>query len=173
MTNRIESRLQQLGLVLPAPLLAPPGVVLRFPWVRVVGRRVFVSGHAATNADGSLAMPRGKVGRDLRIDEAEESARLAGLAILGSLHRTLGNLDRIGAWCRVLGMVNVAPGFNAMPAVINGFSNLILDVFGDRIGQHARSAVGMAELPFDIAVEIEAELELVEEMEVAAPHPGS
>ncbi len=88
------------------------------------------------------------------------AARLTGLAILGSLSRALGDLDRILAWSRVFGMVNAAPGFNAMPSVINGFSDLILDVFGPDVGAHARSAVGMAELPFDIPVEIEGEVEL-------------
>ena len=80
------------------------------------------------------------------------------LAILGSLQRALGDLDRIVAWGRVFGMVNSAPGFNQQPTVINGFSNLIVDIFGAEVGAHARSAVGMAELPFDIPVEIEGEV---------------
>ena len=80
--------------------------------------------------------------------------------MLGSLQRALGSLDAIGRWCRVFGMVASAPGFNRQPEVINGFSALILEVFGDEVGLHARSAVGMAELPFDIPVEVEAEIEL-------------
>ncbi len=156
----IERRLKELGLALPAPLQLPPGVVLPFPWVRIVGRRALVSGHGPTLADGSLARPLGKVGRDVTVAEAHAAARLTALAILGSLQRELGDLDRVAAWTRVFGMVNSAPGFSRQPVVINGFSELILEVFGPEQGAHARSAVGMAELPFDIPVEIEAEVEL-------------
>lgn len=160
--SRVEQRLHELGLVLPAPLQLPPGVTLPFPWVRVVGTRVFISGHAPTHADGSLAPPFGKVGKDVSIEQAYASARLLGLAILGSLQRELGDLDRIAAWTHILGMVNAAPGFNKMPSVINGFTDLILEVFGPNVGAHARSAVGLAELPFDIPVEIEGEVVLKE-----------
>lgn len=156
--SAIERRLAELGLALPAPLQLPPGAVLPFPWIRVVGARALISGHGPTNADGSLARPLGKVGRDVTLEQAQAAARLAGLAILGSLQRELGDLDRIAAWCRVFGMVNSAPGFNRQPAVINGFTELVVDVFGRDIGAHARSAVGMAELPFDIPVEIEGEV---------------
>jgi hypothetical protein len=90
------------------------------------------------------------------------AARLTALSILGSLKRAVGDLDRIGAWVRVFGMVNSAPGFNHQPRVINGFSDLILEIFGAERGAHCRSAVGMAELPFNIPVEIEGEVELVE-----------
>ena len=154
----IRTRLAERGLVLPAPTRPPPGVVLPFAWVRVVGDRAFVSGHGPVNADGSLAGPFGKVGREVTPEQAYASSRLVALAILASLERELGDLDRIAAWGRVFGMVNSAPGFNRQPAVINGFSDLVLDVFGPERGQHARSAVGMAELPFDIPVEIEAEV---------------
>ena len=156
----IEQRLRELGLVLPEPLKMPPGATLPFPWVRVIGARALISGHGPTNADGSLATPLGKVGRDLTPEQAYQAARLTGLAILGSLHRALGDLDRIGSWVRVFGMVNAAPGFDRMPAVINGFSDLILELFGAEAGAHARSAVGMAELPFGIPVEIEGEVAL-------------
>jgi enamine deaminase RidA (YjgF/YER057c/UK114 family) len=157
---RIEDRLAALGLILPEPLKAPRGVVLPFQFVRVSGTTAFVSGHGPTNADGSLAGPFGKVGREVTPEQAYVSARLTGMAILGSLKRALGDLDRIAAWNRVFGMVNSAPGFNRQPGVINGFSDLILEVFGPSIGAHSRSAVGMAELPFDIPVEIEGEVEL-------------
>jgi len=156
----IEQRLKSLGLVLPRPLQLPPGVVLPFPWVRVMGTRALVSGHGPTQADGSLAPPLGKVGREVSLEQAHAAARLTGLAILGSLQRELGSLDRIKGWTRVFGMVNSAPGFNRQPAVINGFSELILEVFGPQRGAHARSAVGLAELPFNIPVEIECEVEL-------------
>jgi enamine deaminase RidA (YjgF/YER057c/UK114 family) len=157
----IANRLVTLGLTLPAPLQMPPGVTLPFPWVRVVGTRALFSGHGPTNFDGSLAMPLGKVGREVTEEQAYEAARLTGLAILGSLHRALGGLEDIRAWTKILGMVNSAPGFNRQPAVINGFTDLIVDVFGSDVGAHARSAVGMAELPFNIPVEIEGEVELV------------
>ena len=159
--STIEERLEELGLVLPEPLQMPPGVTLPFPWIRILGSRALISGHGPTNVDGSLAEPLGKVGAEVSLAQAQEAARLTGLAILGSLKRELGSLERIAAWSRVFGMVNSAPGFNRQPAVINGFSELILSVFGPRVGAHARSAVGMAELPFNIPVEIEAEVELV------------
>jgi enamine deaminase RidA (YjgF/YER057c/UK114 family) len=160
--STIEMRLQALGLVLPAPLQLPPGVVLPFSWVRVVGNRAFISGHGPTNVDGSLAHPLGKVGAEVTQEQAYQAARLTGLAILGSLQRELGNLDRIASWGRVFGMVNSAAGFNRQPAVINGFTDLIIEVFGKEKGAHARSAVGMAELPFDIPVEVEGEVLLTQ-----------
>jgi enamine deaminase RidA (YjgF/YER057c/UK114 family) len=159
---KIEQRLQALGLVLPAPLQLPPGAALPFPWVRVVGSRALISGHGPTNTDGSLAQPLGKVGAEVTVEQGHVAARLAGLAILASLQRELGDLDRIARWVRVFGMVNSAPGFNRQPAVINGFTELIVEVFGNEVGAHARSAVGMAELPFDIPVEVEGEVSLVE-----------
>lgn len=158
--TRIEQRLKERGIELPAPLQLPPGVVLPFPWVRIVGHRALISGHGPTNLDGSLAHPLGKVGSEVTLEQAYEAARLTGLAILSSLKRELGDLDRIVAWTRVFGMVNSAPGFNKQPAVINGFTDLVMTVFGPEIGSHARSAVGLAELPFGIPVEIEGEVEL-------------
>jgi enamine deaminase RidA (YjgF/YER057c/UK114 family) len=158
--SRIESKLQSLGLVLPPQLAMPPGVVLPFPWVRVVGRRALISGHGPQAADGSMAQALGKVGRELTVEQGYEAARLTALGILASLQRAIGDLDRITAWVRVFGMVNVAPGFNRTPAVINGFSDLILQLYGPDAGAHARSAIGVAELPFGIPVEIEGEVEL-------------
>ena len=159
--SRTDDRLAALGLTLPQPLQLPSGMVLPFPWIRILGTRAFISGHGPTNADGSIAQPLGKVGREVTPEQAYEAARLTGLAILGSLKRELGDLDRIAAWSRVFGMVNSAPGFGQQPAVINGFSDLILEVFGHERGSHARSAVGMAELPLGIPVEIEGEVELL------------
>jgi enamine deaminase RidA (YjgF/YER057c/UK114 family) len=149
-----------MGLVLPAAVKAPPGVVLPFEFVRVTANRALISGHPPANPDGSIAGPLGKVGRDLTVEQGYAAARLTALSILGSLSRALGDLDRITAWTRVFGMVNSAPGFIQQPAVINGFSDLVLEVFGPAIGRHARSAVGMAELPFNIPVEIEGEVEV-------------
>jgi enamine deaminase RidA (YjgF/YER057c/UK114 family) len=158
---QIEERLSRMGLVLPAPTKPPPGVVLPFQFVRILGRRALISGHAPVNPDGSFAEPRGKVGREVSLEQGYLAARLTALSILGSLKRSLGDLDRVGAWGRVFGMVNSAPGFNNQPSVINGFSDLILELYGQSAGAHSRSAVGLAELPFDIPVEIEGEVELV------------
>jgi enamine deaminase RidA (YjgF/YER057c/UK114 family) len=155
---RIEQRLASLGLTLPPPTHPLPDVVLPFPWVRMLGDRAFVSGHGPRAPDGSLARPLGRVGTDLTEDQGYEAARLTGLAILGSLRQALGDLDRIEAWLRVFGMVNTGAGFNRFPMVINGFSDLILETFGPDVGAHSRSAVGVAGLPFDIPVEIEAEV---------------
>lgn len=158
--GRIEQRLAELGLVLPAALQPPPGVVLPFRFVRVIGRRALIAGHGPQHADGSIAPPLGKVGREVTLEQAQAAARLTALSMLGSLQRELGSLDRITAWVRLFGMVNAAPGFNRQPSVINGASDLILQLWGPEAGAHARSAVGMAELPFDIPVEIEGECEI-------------
>jgi enamine deaminase RidA (YjgF/YER057c/UK114 family) len=157
---RIEAKLEELGLVLPEPAKVPPGVKLPFPWVRVHGNRLFISGHGPQLPDGSLAGPFGKVGAEVTFERAYELAKLTALSMLGSVKREIGDLDRVVAWLRVFGMVNAAPGFNRTPAVINGFSDLILELYGPEAGIHARSAVGLAELPFDIPVEIEAEVEI-------------
>jgi enamine deaminase RidA (YjgF/YER057c/UK114 family) len=134
-------------------------MVLPFRFVRVVGRRAMISGHGPQNPDGSIVATLGKVGREVTPEQGYTAARLTALAILGSLQRALGDLDRITAWTRLFGMVNSAPGFNRQPGVINGCSDLILELFGPEVGAHSRSAVGMAELPFDIPVEIEGEVE--------------
>ena len=157
----IEAKLAELGLTLPEPLRLPAGVELPFPWVRVHGDRAFVSGHAPLAADGSLAGPFGKVGAEVSAEAAYDAAKLTALAVLASLRRELGDLDRITAWLRVFGMVNAAPGFVQTPAVVNGFSDLVLALWGPEAGSHARSAVGLAELPFHIPVEIEAEVAIV------------
>jgi enamine deaminase RidA (YjgF/YER057c/UK114 family) len=156
----IAQRIAALGLVLPPAPQPPAGVVLPFAFVRIVGHRAIVSGHGPQNDDGSFAAPFGKLGRELTVEQGYVAARLTGLSILGSLQRALGDLDRITQWVRVFGMVNSAVGFDRQPSVINGFSDVILEVFGDEIGQHARSAVGMAELPFGMPVEIEGEVEI-------------
>ncbi|HEY7124686.1 MAG TPA: RidA family protein [Ktedonobacterales bacterium] len=157
---KIEAKLQELGLALPEPMKAPPGAKLPFAPVRVRGNRAYISGAGPLNPDGTLAEPLGKVGAQLTVEQGYQAARLTGLAMLGSLKRELGDLDRVTAWLRVFGMVNVAPGFTQTPSVINGFSDLILELYGPEAGAHARSAVGLAELPFRIPVEIEAEVEI-------------
>jgi enamine deaminase RidA (YjgF/YER057c/UK114 family) len=155
---RIEYKLAELGLLLPRQLRLPPGAFLPFPWVRVHGNRAFISGHGPLLPDGTLAGPFGKVDTEVTPEQAYAAARLTALAVLSSLQRELGDLDRVTAWLRVFGMVATSPGFDTAPAVVNGFSDLILQLWGPEAGSHARSAVGVAELPFGIPVEIEAEV---------------
>jgi enamine deaminase RidA (YjgF/YER057c/UK114 family) len=156
--SRIDARLAALGIVLPAPTRVPAGARLPFAFVNLRGDRAIVSGHGPTDAQGAVCGPFGKVGAQVSAEQAYQAARATTLAILADLRAALGDLDRIAGWVKVLGMVNAAPGFTQLPAVINGCSDLILQVFGDEVGRHARSAVGMSELPWDIPVEIEAEL---------------
>jgi enamine deaminase RidA (YjgF/YER057c/UK114 family) len=148
-----RDRLAELGIELPTPL-PPAGNYL--PAARS-GSLVFLSGTGPIRADGSIVT--GKVGRDLDVAEAREAARLTGLQLLAALQTELGDLDRVRRVVKTLGMVNCASGFNRTPEVIDGCSSLFVDVFGDA-GRGARSAVGMAELPFDIAVEIEMVVEV-------------
>jgi enamine deaminase RidA (YjgF/YER057c/UK114 family) len=157
---RIEAKLAQMGLTLPQPLQMPANVRMSLPfaWVRVSGTRAFVSGHVPLNADGTIAQPVGRVGAEVSPDEGYAAARLVALAHLASLQKALGDLDRIAAWVRVFAMINAAPGFDQMPQVANGFSDLILELFGPNIGMHARSAVGV-DLPLNVPVECEAEVE--------------
>jgi len=140
-------RLGELGIELP-PVFPPAASYLGC--VRT-GDLLFVSGHGPIAGDRRV---QGKVGGSLTLEEGREAARLTALSILATMQAELGSLDRVTRIVKLLGMVNAAPGFNQMPAVIDGASALFIEVFGDA-GRHARSAVGMAELPFDIAVEIE------------------
>ena len=157
---QIEAKLEAMGLVLPEPPKLPPVVRVTFEWVRIDGTHAYIAGHGPLAADGTPAGPFGKVGSDLTQEQGYAAARLTALAVLGSLKRALGDLDRVASWLRVFGMVNVAPGFIAMPNVINGFSDLILELYGPEAGAHARSAIGVAALPGNIPVEIEAEVAL-------------
>lgn len=160
MTN-IDRRIAELGITLPTPWTLPPGLTVPASLVRVRGKRVLVSGHVPINADGSVAGPFGRVGAEVSPEQGQQAARLSLIGILASLKEKLGDLDQIGAWLRVYGMVNPGPSFTAFPLVMNGASQLIQDVFGPEIGDHARVAIGVGALPFNVPVEIEAELELV------------
>ena len=122
--------------------------------MRVHGNRAYCSGHIALDTDGSLAQPLGKVGAEVSAEEGYDQARRVALAMLSSLKRALGDLDRVGTWLRTFGMVNAAPDFDSYPVVINGFSDLILELYGPERGDHCRSAVGMAGLPFGTPVEV-------------------
>jgi enamine deaminase RidA (YjgF/YER057c/UK114 family) len=156
--GRIDDRLAELGIELPRPFAPPAGVEFKFDLVRIGDGLAYVSGHGPVDGDRTLVA--GKVGAEVSLEQAADAARLTGLGILASLRTELGDLDRVGGWARAFGMVNCAPGFNKTPAVINGFSALVLDVWGPEAGRHARSAIGVAELPFDWPVEIEAVVEL-------------
>ena len=149
-----EARIKDLGITLPQPA-KPVGNYI--PGVRV-GNLLYLSGHGPVRVDGQPTA-RGKVGRDLSTEEAYKIAREVGINLLGSARVILGSLDKVKRIVKVLGMVNSADGFGDQPKVINGFSDLMVEVFGEN-GRHARSAVGMAELPMGIPVEIEMILEV-------------
>ena len=155
----IEAKLESLGLVLPEPMQVPQGLRVPFVWVRLRGNRAYISGHIALNPDGSVAEPLGKVGAEVSAEEGYLSARRVALARLASLKRALGDLDRITAWLRVFAMVNAAPGFNQTPLVTNGYSDLILELYGPEVGRHARSSIGML-IPLNAPVNYEAEVEI-------------
>ena len=159
----IDAKLKERNIVLPKPTFVPKDVA-RIPirWVIVQGDRAYVSGHVASDPEGVIGTaasgPYGKVGKEVSEKEGYDYARRVGLSILADLRRELGTLDRVERWLRVFGMVNAIDGFAKQPAVVNGFSDLILDVCGPDRGTHARSAVGLAGLPFNAPVEIEAEV---------------
>ena len=149
----IADRLAELGLQLPAPMAAPQGTRLPFEVVRVHGDLAYVSGHGPF--DGDRQLYAGRVGAEVTVEQAYEAARATGLSMLASLEQELGDLDRVTGWVKVLGFVTCAEDFDVTPAAINGFSDLILELWGDA-GRHARSAIGAGELPFGIPVEVEA-----------------
>ncbi len=150
-----ETRLKEKNITLPQP--ATP--VANYVGAVRVGTLLFVSGHGPGRADGK-PRTRGKVGRELTVEQGYEVAREVGLSMLATVRASLGSLDQVKRVVKVLGMVNSADGFGDQPRVINGFSDLMVEVFGEAIGKHARSAVGMAELPMGIPVEIEMVLEV-------------
>jgi enamine deaminase RidA (YjgF/YER057c/UK114 family) len=154
----IEERLQALGLNLPPLFQLPSGVRINFAWAKRSGNLLYVSGQGPS--DGQQMVYTGKVGRELTVEQGYQAARLTTLNILRIVQEELGSLDAVQSWVKVLGFVNSAAGFTAQPAVLNGFSDLIVELYGEARGRHARSAVGIAELPFDIPVEIEAILEI-------------
>jgi enamine deaminase RidA (YjgF/YER057c/UK114 family) len=150
---QIEKRLQELGIVLP-PVTPPVATYVNA--VRT-GNLLFLSGKGPTAADGT--QHTGKVGRHVTTAEAYQHARLTGLNLIAVMQAELGDLDKVRRIVKVLGMVNGAPEFTEQPKVINGCSDLFVEVFGEK-GRHARSAVGMGSLPNDITVEIECIVEV-------------
>lgn len=149
-----EQRLKELGIKLPPP---PKPVAVYIPAVRV-GNMVYSAGHGPSRVDGKPV--RGRVGDDLTLEQGYDAARLTGLNVLSSVRTVLGNLDKIVRLVKVLGMVNCTPDFTDQPKVINGFSELMVQLFGEENGKGARSAVGMGSLPGNIPCEIEAIFEV-------------
>ncbi len=158
---RVEAKLEELGLALPGPTKTPQGLVLPFSWVRVRGDRAYVSGHVPLNPDGSVAEPLGKVGAGVSEEQGYEAARLTALAMLATIKAAVGDLGRVRRVVKLLGMVNCTEDFTNPPQVINGASELFIELWGD-LGQHARSAVGLQQLPNGMAVEIEGIFEVEE-----------
>jgi len=149
-----EMILEDMGIALPEPA-APVANYVRA--VRT-GNLVFLAGHGPTDGAGNLVT--GRVGADLTVEEGYEAARLTAIALLASLKAEIGELDKVTRVVRVFGMVNATDGFGQQPEVINGASDLLVQVFGETRGAHARAAVGMASLPRNIAVEIEMVVEV-------------
>jgi len=150
--TKVEQRLVELGIELPPVWVAPPG--MNFISAVQVGELLFLSGHGPNAADGNMAYI-GKVGAEVSLEEAYQAARLTGLNLLATIKNQLGSLDRVVHIVKVLGMVNAIEGFSQQPQVINGASDLFVQVFGETVGKHARSAVGMGGLPYNMPVEIE------------------
>ena len=146
---KIEAKLEAMGLILPAPLV-PPG---NFELVTVHRGLAYVAGHGPFN--GLTLLVEGLVGRDLTTEQAYDAARLTALSILASLKRELGDLDRVTQWLRAVGYVHCAPGFGQNAAVVNGFSDLIVELWGDA-GRHARSAPGQGPSPLNVPIIVDA-----------------
>lgn len=160
--DQIQSKLDSLGLKLPQPLKALPNVKTPSAWIRVWKDKAYISGHGPQNPDGSIAGPFGKVGtKDISVEQGYESAKLACLSILGTLKRELGSLDKVVAWLQVRVMVNTVEGFTKTTDVANGFSDLIVELYGPDAGVHARSAIGVQALPVNLPVIIDAVVEVI------------
>lgn len=154
--NDIEQRLSELGIVLPEP--AAP--VANYVGAVRSGNLVFLAGAGPRDEEGSYVT--GRLGEDLTLEEGYDAARLAGISLLSALKAEIGDLDRVTRVVKVFGMVNSDPGFHDQSRVMNGFSDLMVEVFGER-GRHARSVAGMAALPLNFAVEIEMIVEVADE----------
>ena len=153
MSGRIEARLKTLGLTLPA---APAAVANYVPFV-VAGNLLFVSGQISKAGDGTVVT--GKLGESVSVEQGRAAARLCALNILAQVKAALGDLDRVRRCVKLTGFVSCVPAFKDQPAVVNGCSDLLVEVLGDA-GRHTRSAVGAASLPLDVSVEIEAIFEI-------------
>ena len=149
-----EAKVKELGL----DLTHPSGPVANYVPAVTVGKLVYLSGKGPNRPDGSQVT--GKAGSDLTVDEAYDAARLCGIQLLSALKEHVGSLDNVKQIVKLLGMVNATPDFADQPKVINGCSDLLVSIFGEKNGKHARSAVGMGSLPGQITVEIEMIVEL-------------
>jgi enamine deaminase RidA (YjgF/YER057c/UK114 family) len=155
--SAIEERLEALGLSLPQPMAPPAGHQFPFALVRTSGSRAYVSGHGP--ADGADYLVAGKVGETLSVEQGYDAARLCGLSMLAALKETMGDLDRVIGWLHAVGYVNCTVGFPHTFVVVNGFSDLIVELWGEP-GRHARAAPGVSALPFDIPIVVEATVEI-------------
>jgi enamine deaminase RidA (YjgF/YER057c/UK114 family) len=171
MDDKIQNKLDALGLYSPKQLQLSSNVKTPPTWIRIRGNKAYISGHGPQNPDGSIARPFGKVvgspklpstssSKELTIEQAYQSAKLASLSILGSLKRNLGNLDKVTAWLQVRVMINTVSGFTQTTYVADGFSDLIIKLYGSERGLHARSAIGVQALPLDLPVIIDALVEI-------------
>lgn len=156
----LRERLSAIGLLLPKAPAMPPAVATTFSWVRVAGQRVLVSGHGAVDAEGSPAGPFGRVPDEVDLEQAQQSARLVAASVIADVERAVGDLDRIDAWVSVTGFVQAEAGYARTTAVLNSFSQVVLDVFGPEVGAHARTAIGVNALPLGLPVVVAAELQL-------------
>ena len=157
---RIEAKLGEMGLELPGAMRTPPGFHAGWSQVRIVGDRAIIAGHGPRLADGSFAPPGGKVGSELTLEQGRAAARSVALAILGDLKRELGDLDRVVAWLRVFGLVNAAPGFTALPQVVDGFTDLMIELYGEAAAMCPRTVAGAADLALNAPVIIEGEVHI-------------
>ena len=153
-----EQKLKELGITLPSPTKLPDGLHLPFSFVNQVGDRLLISGHPKNDASGNIAGPFGTLGADMTTEQGYAEAREVALTVLANIKAEIGELSRIGQWIRVFGMVTSTPGYTEQHLVVNGFSDLIIEVFGPDVGKHARSAIGVAALPMGFAMEVEGEV---------------
>lgn len=153
-----EDRLAELGIDLPLPVKLPEGLHLPFTFVNVRGNRALISGHPRHDATGQIDGPFGVLGADMTTEQGYAAARDVAVSVLSHLKAEIGELSRIEGWTRVFGMVTSAPGYSEQHLVVNGFSDLIVEVFGPDVGRHARSAIGVIGLPMGFALEIEGEV---------------
>jgi len=172
MDDKIQNKLDALGLSLPKQLQFSSNVKTPPTWMHVRGDKAYISGHGPQNPDGPITGPFGKVvvgspklpstssSKKLTIEQDYQSAKLTGLSILGSLKHNLGNLDKVTAWLQVRVMINTVPGFTQTTYVADGFSDLIIKLYGSERGLHARSAIGVQALALDLPVIIDALVEI-------------
>lgn len=158
--GRIRERLDAMGLALPGPPKPPPGMAIPFRWVRVHRNRAFASGHGPLTPDGTPRGPFGSVPGEVALADAQVSAQAALLSLLGSLEHAVGDLDRVAAWLMVQGHVNAEPGYPDTTLVMNPVSEVLVELFGEDVGSHARTAIGSPALPLNLPVIVAAEVEL-------------